>query len=234
MIDRKKLRENLGFFTTGVMIACARKRNFFATKFFNPNFLENNSFIKKFEDFWDNFFAENSLGKRISQKISVKISSQDFKIKNPDLQNFIDEKILTKIKKIFADEFFGMTINSFSSISLNPPLVAFCVDNKSTNLKFFKQNRYFIFNILSQDQQDLSTAFATPKNSNKWRVEPYFFSKFGNPIFNKTLAFIECKKHKIIKMGDHHIVVGEVIDFGKINDSQPLIYYRGKYQNLHS
>jgi hypothetical protein len=229
MIDKKKLRENLGYFSTGVIIACARRKNFFATKFFNPNFLENNTFIKKFEDFWQYFFAENTIGKRISQKISA----HDFRIKSPELHNFIDEKILKKIKKIFAEEFFGMTINSFSSISLEPPLVSFCIDNKSTNLKFFKKNRFFILNILSNEQASLSSAFATPKNSQKWQVEPYFFSKFGNPIFNNTLAFVECKKHQIIKMGDHHIIIGEVIDFGKIKDSQPLIYFQGKYRNLN-
>ncbi len=75
-MDKKKLRENLGNFATGVVIACARKRNFFATKFFNQNFLENNNFIKKFEDFWHNFFEENQVGKRLSQKIFHK----DFKI----------------------------------------------------------------------------------------------------------------------------------------------------------
>ena len=227
-MDKKKLRENLGNFTTGVVIACARKRNFFATKFFNQNFLENNNFIKKFEDFWQNFFEENQVGKRLSQKIFPK----DFKIKEGDFQNFFDEKILNKIKKIFADEFFGMTINSFSSVSLEPPLVSFCVDNKSTNLKFFKKNRYFLLNILAVEQRDLSSAFATPKNSHKWHVEPYFFSKFGNPIFYNSLAFIECKKHKVIKMGDHHIIIGEVVDFNSVKDSKPLLYFKGKYADI--
>jgi flavin reductase (DIM6/NTAB) family NADH-FMN oxidoreductase RutF len=227
-MDKKKLRENLGNFTTGVIIACARKRNFFATKFFNHNLLENNQFIKRFEDFWENFFSENSFGRRISRRIK----NTDFKILDPNIQDFFNEKILNKIKKIFTEDFFGMTINSFSSISLEPSLVSFCVDNKSTNLKFFKKNRYFILNILSIEQKDLSNAFATPKNSNKWKVEPYFFSKFGNPIFYNSLSYIECKKHKVIKMGDHHIVIGEIIDFGIINDTEPLIYFRGKYRNF--
>ena len=125
-----------------------------------------------------------------------------------------------------------MTINSFSSISLEPPLVSFCVDNKSTNLKFFKKNRYFLLNILAVEQRDLSSAFATPKNSHKWHVEPYFFSKFGNPIFYNSLAFIECKKHKVIKMGDHHIIIGEVVDFNSVKDSKPLLYFKGKYADI--
>jgi len=230
MIDTKKLRENLGNFSTGIIIACARKRNFFATKFFNKNFFENNQFAKKFEDFWQSFFEENRVGKKISQKFLA----TEFKFKNHEIQNFIDEKILNKIKKIFADDFFGMTINSFSSVSLDPPLISFCVDNNSANLKFFIKNRYFLLNILSVEQQKLSSAFATPKNSHKWHVEPYFFSKFGNPIFYNSLSFIECKKHRIIKMGDHHIIIGEVIDFGEIKNSHPLIYFKGKYQSLNN
>ena len=224
-MDKKKLRENLGNFSTGVIIACARKKNFFATKFFNENFLENNKIIKKFEDFWQNFFEKNSIG----NKISKKFFSENFKLKDGDIQNFLDDKIFNKIKTIFSDEFFGMTINSFSSISLEPPLISFCIDNKSSNLKLFKQNRYFLLNILSAEQRDLSSAFATPKNSHKWHVEPYFFSKYGNPIFYNSLSFIECKKHKTIKMGDHEIIVGEIVDFGIIKPSKPLLYFKGKY-----
>lgn len=227
-MDNKKLREHLGLFATGIIIACAKKRNFFATKFFNHNFLENNNFIKKFEDFWQNFFEENNIGKKISKKVF----SKDFKIKDGDIQSFIDKNILNKVKKIFADEFFGMTINSFTSVSLEPPLISFCIDNKSANLNFFKKNRYFLLNILSTEQKNLSTAFATPKNSHKWYVEPYFFSKFGNPIFYNSLAFIECKKFKTLKMGDHHIIIGEIIDFGEVKPSKPLIYFKGKYNEI--
>ncbi len=93
-MDKKKLRENLGNFSTGVIIACARKKNFFATKFFNENFLENNKIIKKFEDFWQNFFEKNSIG----NKISKKFFSESFKLKDGDIQNFLDDKIFNKIK----------------------------------------------------------------------------------------------------------------------------------------
>ena len=220
----KKLRECLGLFGTGVIIACARKKNFFAETFFAKNFLEDHDFIKKFETFWQGFFKENSLGKRIEKKFFDKNSSNDFWGKS----------FLAKLKKVFSDEFFGMTINSFSSVSLEPPLVSFCIDNNSANLSFFKKNRYFSLNILSQEQQGLATAFATPKNSEKWKVEPYFFGKYGNPIFQNSLGFIECKKHRTIKMGDHHIIVGEVLDFGNIGQKEPLIYYRGKYAALGS
>ena len=260
-INSKDLRRHLGMFTTGVIIACARRNNFFAQKFFSDkffnekfyeNFLAESNFVKKIEEFWNNFakeqnwkndliakfFHKNShekkgdlvdnLNKNIADKTNQELNQSQI------TKSFFSEIFLNKIKKIFADEFFGMTINSFSSISLDPALISFCIDNKSTNLKFFKENRYFLLNVLSIEQQELASAFATPKNSKKWNVEPYIFSKFGNPIFQNSLCFIECKKHKVIKMGDHHIIIGEVIDFAKISDQQPLLYFNGKYRNLEN
>jgi flavin reductase (DIM6/NTAB) family NADH-FMN oxidoreductase RutF len=196
-MDQKKLRECFGFFATGIVIACARKKNFFAKKFF-----DNNVFVEKI--FNNKTLNETVLGK----------------------------SFLHKLKEIFADEFFGITINSFSSVSLDPPLVLFSINNKSSNLSLFKKNRYFSLNILSQEQQELANAFAAPKNSKKWGVEPYFFGKFGNPIFQNSLVFFECKKHRVIKAGDHHIIIGEIIDHGKISEKNPLLYYLGKYDKI--
>lgn len=192
-MDQRKLRDCLGLFATGVMIACARKKNFLA----------------------DNLPTERILSHKI---LSEKV---------------LGKSVLQKLKKVFADEFFGMTINSFSSVSLNPPLILFSVDNKSSNLLLFKKNRYFSLNILSQDQIELSNAFATPKNSTKWGVEPYVLGKFGSPIFQNSLGFFECKKHRIIKAGDHHIIVGEVMDFAKIADKEPLVYCQGKFSSIN-
>ena len=256
-INPKELRKHLGMFATGVIIACARKNNFFAQKFFsdkffNENFFAENNLLKKIEEFWHNFALNQNWRKDLifkffhkndGQKNNNKESSQklpdiglvnDLKSSKAEVKNIFSENFLQKIKKIFADEFFGMTINSFTSISLNPSLISFCIDNKSANLEFFKKNRYFLLNILSTQQHELASAFATPKNSKKWTVEPYIFSKYGNPIFQNSLCFIECKKHKVIKMGDHHIIIGEIIDFAKVNDQQPLLYFNGKYRNIEN
>lgn len=190
-MDHKKLRDCLGFFTTGVIVACAKKKNFLTERFSHAAFFESDVFTKK----------------------------------------LLNHKIFGEIlKKIFTDEFFGMTINSFSSVSLTPPLVSFCIDNRSNNLALFKKNQYFSLNILSENQIELAKEFATPKNSKKWQIETYFLGKKGSPIFENSLGFFECKKHKIIKAGDHHIVIGEVIDFGKIKEDQhPLLYSKSKF-----
>jgi len=171
-----------------------------------------------------NFLAENIATAKFFEN---KIFDKNFFSKT-----LIGKNLLQKFKKIFAEEFFGMTINSFTSVSLEPPLVMFCVDDKSANLRFFKKNRYFSLNVLSQDQKALATAFARPKNSTKWGVEPYLLSQKGNPIFQNSLGFFECKKHRVIRAGDHHIVIGEVMDFEKMSDENPLLYYSGKYSAL--
>lgn len=217
-MDQKKLRDCLGLFSTGIIIACARKKNFLAKTFFAEKFFADKKIVKKFEEFWQSFLQENSFAQKLGKKFSDR--------------NFLGKNFSNKLKKIFADEFFGITINSFSSVSLQPALISFCVDNESANLKLFKKNRYFSLNVLSQEQQGLANAFATPKNTQKWEVEPYFFGQKGNPIFQNSLAFFECKRHRVIKCGDHHIIIGEVLDFGKINDKEPLIYYRSKYASL--
>lgn len=201
-MDQRKLRDCLGLFATGVIIACARKKNFLTEKIDAEKFLHNRIFAEKILN--NKLISETLLGK----------------------------SLLEKLKDIFAKEFFGMTINSFSSVSLKPPLVSFCIDNNSSNLQLFKKNEYFSFNILSEGQQELARAFATPKNSKKWEIETYYLGQNGSPIFENSLGFFECKKHKIIKVGDHHLVIGEVMDFAKLNDAKPLLYFGGKYNKL--
>ncbi|MDX2082913.1 MAG: flavin reductase family protein [Rickettsiales bacterium] len=199
MIDQRKLRDCLGMFSTGIIIACARKKNFFAENINAEKILHNKVFSKKVLS--SKFLNQTSLGK----------------------------SLLEKLKEIFASEFFGMTINSFTSASLAPPLISFYISNNSANLKLFKKNKFFSLNILSETQQELARGFATPKNSTKWGIETYFLGKNGNPIFKNSIAFFECKKTKMIKIGDHHLIVGEVVDFSKLSEAKPLLYFQGKY-----
>ena len=201
-MDQRKYRDSLGLFATGIVIACARRKNFLTEKIDAEKILHNIVFSEKILN--SKLMNETTLGKNL----------------------------LEKLKEIFAAEFFGMTINSFSSVSLKPPLVSFCIDNKSSNLPLFQKNKTFSLNILSEEQQELASGFATPKNSKKWGIEPYFLEKNGNPIFENSIGYFECKKHKIIKAGDHHIVIGEVVNFGKLSEKAPLLYFQGKYSKF--
>ena len=124
----------------------------------------------------------------------------------------------------------GMTINSFSSVSLDPPLVLFCVDNRSSNLAKFTKNEFFTLNILSEDQQDLATQFAMPDNDKKWLAEEYSWTNNGCPVFDNTLGYFECRKDRIIEAGDHHIIIGEVVGFENLDENKnPLLYFKSKF-----
>lgn len=128
------------------------------------------------------------------------------------------------------DHLFGITINSFSSVSLEPALLLFSVDNRSSHLSFFKNAKYFSLNVLAADQLDLAKAFSSNKSSKKWEIEGYNSGKFGSPIFPNSLAFFECKKNRVIKAGDHHVFIGQIIDFQQLNSKAPLTFFSGSYQ----
>lgn len=129
----------------------------------------------------------------------------------------------------YKDELYGMTINSFASVSLKPPMLLFSIANESYNLRFFKKTKYFSLNTLSVGQLPLAREFARHQNQHKWAMEEFYLTKLKNPVFNNSLGFFECKKHKLIKAGDHHILIGEIVDFAKLNDDKPLTYINSQF-----
>ena len=124
----------------------------------------------------------------------------------------------------------GITANSFSSLSLDPPLVLFCVDSSINSFEAFESCRHFCVNILRDSQQDLSDNFAR-SSPDKWDGVEYAHGENGCPVFEDTLAILECTKHGMYEGGDHLIVVGRVTRI-TYDDGLPLIYYKGAYATL--
>ncbi len=127
---------------------------------------------------------------------------------------------------------YGLTINSFSSVSLDPALVLFSIDNNSYNLKFFKKSKKFCLNILNKNQLQIAKEFSKAHNHDKWNVEEFYFSKNNNPIFKNSRVFIDCKKYKTMKVGDHHIFIGRIVELEKIERDvvgEPLFYFGGGF-----
>ena len=129
----------------------------------------------------------------------------------------------------FKDHFHGMTINSFSSTSLEPPLLLFSVDNKSSNLKAFQKSKHFSLSILSQQQLILAQEFAKPKNESKWQIEKYFTTNTGSPIFEESTGYFDCERYDVVKAGDHHIIIGKIISCAKLKQDKPLLYMGGRF-----
>ena len=123
---------------------------------------------------------------------------------------------------------YGKTINSFTSLSLSPPLVLFSLDKKSTKLKIFKESKTITINILSNKQEMISNNFAK-KNPN-WKEVDYDVLKNGNPIIKNCVANLDCKILDKIKKGDHIIFICKVAKVLNNNKLKPLIYYNSKYQ----
>lgn len=121
----------------------------------------------------------------------------------------------------------GVTVNSFSSVSLDPPLVLWSLTNKSPNLSTFKESSHFVINILAHDQEHVSNQFARPVEDRFANVEcsP---GAFGVPVLSGTLASFECKNARTTDGGDHTIFFGEILQYEEA-DRSPLLFFSGKY-----
>lgn len=125
----------------------------------------------------------------------------------------------------------GITINSLTSVSLDPPLVLFCLSKTAHVRPAFRSAPYFAFNILAEGQESLSRHFAGPQ-AHVWDDVAFHDSAQTCPILDGNLGWLACKRHKIHDGGDHDIIVGEVVELHHHRDADPLLYFRGKYRRL--
>jgi flavin reductase (DIM6/NTAB) family NADH-FMN oxidoreductase RutF len=124
----------------------------------------------------------------------------------------------------------GMTVNSFTSVSLEPPLVLFCIDLRSRLLDPFTQSKYFSINILDDSQEALSRRFA---QSLEERFEGVSWQPgaSGAPILDGVLASFECERAKTVEAGDHVILIGRVVQMA-MRPGAPLVYFGSGYRQL--
>jgi len=127
-----------------------------------------------------------------------------------------------------ADEHIGVTVNSFSSVSLAPPLILFSLARNANVLAAFEATRHFTINILSHTQESLSNMFARPSSAS-WENIPYTVGENNCALFTGSLAQLECGKFNVIEGGDHLIFLGEVTSVHLHNAADPLLFYRGRY-----
>ena len=135
----------------------------------------------------------------------------------------------------------GMTANSFASVSLVPPLVSFCVDERAHLLPVVKRRRMFGVNVLKADQQHLSEFFARPEPSGTRHHETeehdppitFCWNEDGVPLLDNVLCQITCRLYAAHLAGDHTIIVGEVLS-ASLHLGEPLIFFRGDYTRLET
>ncbi|MBF0350996.1 MAG: flavin reductase family protein [SAR324 cluster bacterium] len=122
----------------------------------------------------------------------------------------------------------GLTINSFSSVSLDPPLLLFSLDKKSRVFDAFLKASAIGISVLNEHQQSVSDNFAKQHETG---LENSFSLKTGAPLLMESLANFDCEVRFHYEGGDHIIFVGEIIDFKK-NEGKPLLYFSGKYHTI--
>lgn len=125
----------------------------------------------------------------------------------------------------------GMTMSSFNSVSLDPPLVLFSVDRKAHSLDAMLQAKGYAVNILSRSQEKLSNQFAKAL-TNKWSDVEHTPGHAQAPLLHGALVHFECEPYAHYDGGDHVIFVGRVLRFSMRTDLDPLIFFRGKYCDL--
>ena len=124
----------------------------------------------------------------------------------------------------------GMTANSFTSVSLAPPLILVCVATNAPIWPAFAASSHFAVNVLSENQREISGCFARPADDKfagiDWRA-----GQVGMPLIADAAAHLECRRVREIEAGDHMILIGEVLHAAH-QQIAPLIFHRGTYAAL--
>jgi len=125
----------------------------------------------------------------------------------------------------------GMTVSAFSSLSLEPPLVLFCVDRSASVYDALAGAEWVVVNILSAAQEALSRRFSHLGAASRFEGIGFTRARHGAPVLEEVLAHLECRVQQHQPAGDHDIFVAEVHE-ATSRDVRPLLYYRGGYAQL--
>ena len=126
---------------------------------------------------------------------------------------------------------FGFTANSFTSVSLAPPIILFCLKTSSKTNQAFQESKIFAVNILAENQEGISNIFANPKNTQKERFDNVVLEDNKVPVFKDSLGYLIGEIIQSHEVGDHMVYYGEVTD-GQLFEGNPLLYAKGGYQRL--
>ena len=130
-----------------------------------------------------------------------------------------------------AGDAVGMTVSSFNSVSLDPPLVLFSVDRRAHSLPAMLEAQGYAVNVLARDQEKLSSQFARSLGD-KWSAVAHSPGHAEAPLLHGAIAHFECEPYAHHDGGDHVIFLGRVVRFSSNPESEPLVFFRGKYHGV--
>jgi 3-hydroxy-9,10-secoandrosta-1,3,5(10)-triene-9,17-dione monooxygenase reductase component len=132
-----------------------------------------------------------------------------------------------------GDQPVGMACNSFTSVSLDPPIVLFCAAKSSSTWPRIQASGKWAANFLDEDGEEICRLFAQ-KGADRFAHIGITPGRTGSPIIEDALAFVDCETIAEHDAGDHLIVVGKVIELGYRHEGKPLLFYRGGYGRFES
>lgn len=132
-----------------------------------------------------------------------------------------------------SGKFYGVTVSSFNSVSLTPPLVLWSQVRGAPSHHAFLNSPYFVVNILAENQKEISNHFAK-SSADKFKNIAHHLSPEGIPILEGTLGHFVCKKERDVDGGDHLIFIGQVLRYSYNTDEHmaPLFFWNGKYHHV--
>ncbi len=124
----------------------------------------------------------------------------------------------------------GLTVNSFTSVSCDPPLVLICIDYDATVFPQFRAARHFGINVLSEEQRDLSVRFAE-RGRDRFNGTSWVAGTTGVPLLPGVLASLECEVAQVVEAGDHAVFIARLVD-ARVSDGRPLLYFDSGYRSI--
>lgn len=121
----------------------------------------------------------------------------------------------------------GMVVGTFTSVSLDPPLVGFLPTRTSATWQMIEPTGHFCVNVLCSDQTAMCRQIASP--GDKFAGVEYTVTNHGLPQLPGILAAIECRIHSVVDAGDHVFVLGRVLRLDTLRDGDPMLFFRGRY-----
>jgi len=134
-----------------------------------------------------------------------------------------------------AGELIGMTMSSFNSVSLDPPLILFSIHRKALSFKAWQSITHYAVNVLNEDQEQVSNRFAR-SGDNKWEGLTALTGGNGAPMLPNAAVVFECVSHARYNGGDHEIFIGrvEAMHEHAFTHDRPLVFFEGRYRQLAS
>ena len=126
----------------------------------------------------------------------------------------------------------GLTVNSFTSVSLEPPLLLVCIAKRARCAPVLAEAPHFAVNVLQTGQQPASIRFAA-RDEDRFGTTPWTSGETGAPLLMESLAVFECERHALYDGGDHDILLGRVLQANFDSRMDPLLFFRGRYRRLH-